>query len=142
MKKKENKNQGRIFGYLVSIIINLIILYAINNLLDWKIPALTIDFEKVIIYFNYSLSATILINIIFLTYDRKTFKAFAQMIANLFGIYALYKFFVIFPLNFAEQNYDLIARIVVVFAIFGTAIGVIIESIKFILSLIGEKGEE
>jgi len=94
----------RRFGYLVSIILNLLIIYGVNNLVRWEVPYLTADFSDVVWAFNLSLSVTAFMYAIFMLFDRRWFKHFMVAITNLFSIGALFVFWQVLPLDIPEST--------------------------------------
>ena len=104
MANKSTPGRGRQFGYTVSIILNLLILYGVNNLTRWGIPYLTGRFSECVWAFNLSLGATIFMYATFLVFDRRWFKHFMQAVTNVFSIVSIYIFRQVFPLDLPETS--------------------------------------
>lgn len=98
------RNRSRRFGYIVSIILNLLILYGVNNLVRWEVPYLTEDFSNAVWAFNLSLSVSIFMYAVFLFFDRRWFKHFMVAITNLFSIVSMYVFWKVFPIDIPEST--------------------------------------
>jgi hypothetical protein len=99
---------GMQFGYIISIAVNVFLVYAANNLLNWNVPFLTKDFTQCLWAINLSLGVTIFINFIFIFFDRRWFKNLMQAFGNIFGFISAFVFWRVFPLNLS----DALARIV------------------------------
>lgn len=124
---------GRQVGYGVAIGINIVLLVVVQNVLDWGwFGFLTQDFAEVAPWISMSIGVSILANIFYIADDRFVVKSLGQMVTNLitFGV----SIFVlrVFPFDFSgyDFNWDLVARIVLIVAIVGSAIGAIAELVK------------
>jgi hypothetical protein len=120
----------RRFGYAVAVLVNVALLFVVNNLLAWDILAfLTNDFERVIPIINVSVGASILVNLIYLSYDAGWFKSLTQI--GLLGISmaATVRFYRVFPFDFSAYEFDwaTVAKWLLILAIVGVAIGMIVE---------------
>ncbi|HHY00654.1 MAG TPA: hypothetical protein GX531_04690, partial [Methanothermobacter sp.] len=77
-EKKVKKSE-----FVVAIIVNVILLYIVNNLLSWNFSFITSSFQDVLWIFNISICATIIANIIFLTYHPGWFRSLAKIVLNI-----------------------------------------------------------
>jgi hypothetical protein len=122
-------------GYLIAIAVNVVMLYVVNNLLAWNIlPFLTDDFGRVLWLIDISLVATIVVNFIYLAYDRSWFRSLGQIGLNLISLAVAVRMYQVFPFDFSASAFDWtqIARVVIIFTILGTAIGAIVEGLKLV----------
>ena len=94
---------ARRFGYFVSIMINVLMIYAASNLLRWNVPYLTERFSECLWAVNLSLGVSIFIHFIFMVFDRKWFRSLMQALANVFSLVSVYVFREIFPLDLSES---------------------------------------
>ena len=94
---------ARRFGYFMSIVVNVLMMYAANNLLRWNVPYLTERFSECLWAVNLSLSVSIFIHFIFMVFDRKWFRSLMQAIANVFSLISVYVFREVFPLDLSES---------------------------------------
>lgn len=120
-------------GYVIAIAINVVMLYVVNNLLAWDIlPFLTDDFGRVLWLIDISLLATIMANLIYLAYDQSWFRSLGQIGLNLISLMVAIRMYQVFPFDFSGSSFDWtqIARVVIIFTILGTAVGVIVEVLK------------
>lgn len=93
----------RRFGYLISIVINFIMMYAANNLISWNTPYLTGRFSECLWAINLSLSAVIFAHFIFMVFDPKWFRSFMKSLTNVFSLISVYVFRQVFPLDLSES---------------------------------------
>lgn len=93
----------RRFGYLISIVINFIMMYAANDLISWNTPYLTAKFSECLWAINLSLGAAIFIHLIFMVFDRKWFRSFMKSLANVFSFISVYVFRQVFPLDLSDS---------------------------------------
>ena len=91
------------FGYLMTIAINFMVMYAANNLHKWNTPYLTDQYSEVLWAINLSLSAAIFVHFIFLVFDRKWFLSLMKSLTNIFSFISVYVFRQVFPLNLSES---------------------------------------
>ena len=120
-------------GYVVAIAVNVVMLYVVNNLLAWDIlPFLTNDFGRVLWLIDISLLATIIVNLMYVAYDRSWFRSLGQIGLNLISLVVAVRMYQVFPFDFSGSTYDWtqIVRVVIIFTILGTAVGAIVEAFK------------
>jgi len=91
------------FGYFISIVINFLVMYAVNNLYKWNTPYLTDRYSEVLWAINLSLSAVIFVHFIFLVFDRKWFRSLMKSLTNIFSFISVYVFRQVFPLDLSES---------------------------------------
>ena len=104
MSSKKIHKRGSKFGYLLSILINLAILYVILFIPVWEyIFPITEDFVQTRGALALSTGVTIFMYCTFIAYDPRWFRNLMQAISNIFAIYSLWVFRQVFPLNFADS---------------------------------------
>lgn len=130
---KKPKTIGRKVGYFVAIGVNAALIFVLNNLLNWGVPFVTGSFSVCLWTINLSLAATLLANGVFLAFDPAWFRHLVQMVLNVVAFAALMTVYVIFPFSFDGGNWEPLARIVLVVAMAGTAIGFVAELVKLVL---------
>jgi hypothetical protein len=107
-------SSGRRFGYLVSIAINFVMIYVVNNLLTWNVPFLTERFIECLWAINLSISASIFIQFIHLFYDPKWFRSLMQALASVFSLVSTYIFWRIFPLDLSENMAQMVNLVIII----------------------------
>jgi hypothetical protein len=123
-------------GYAVTIIVNAVMLYVVNNLLEWGWPAfLTNEFEDLLPYINVSIVVGLVFNVAYLISDANRFRAFGEMVNAAVGFVVAIRTYQIFPFDFSDYTgfpWNGFARFIIIVAIFGTAIGTIVQLVKLV----------
>lgn len=125
--------QARQFGYLVAAAINAVMLYVANRLLEWEWPSfLTQDFDQVLPIVQASLIAGVVINLAYVGFDAPWFKSIGQIVISAIGLAVAVRMFTVFPFDFSRYDFawDTVARAVIVVAIIGSALGIVVETLK------------
>jgi hypothetical protein len=125
--------QARQFGYLVAVAINAVMLYVANRLLEWEWPSfLTQDFDQVLPIVQASLIAGAVINLAYVGFDAPWFKSVGQIVISAIGVAVAVRMFTVFPFDFSRYDFawDTVARAVIVVAIIGSALGIVVETLK------------
>ena len=123
------------FGYTVAILVNAAMLVIANNILDWGwAPFLTDDFGQLLWLLDISFLATIVVNAIYLGYDRAWFKSVTQIGLGGISMAVAIRTFQIFPFDFTryEFNWEPLARFVIVLAMVGVGIAIVTELGKLV----------
>jgi len=119
--------------YLASAICDAALLYVFNNLLNWRVAFVTADFTKTLAAFNIAFGAAIIFNIIFLCRPPIWSISLGKAISSAMMLGAIGVLYRVFPFAFADAKYDTITRIAIIIAACGTAIAIVVESVKFII---------
>jgi hypothetical protein len=103
MKNETTPSGTRRFGYFVTILVNIAMIYVANNLLNrgWP-PFLTKDYVLCLWAANLSFGANIFINFVFMFFDRRWFRSLMQAFGNVFGYLSVYVFWRVFPLDLSS----------------------------------------
>jgi hypothetical protein len=120
-------------GYLASIAVNLICLFVARNLLEWHWPAfLTAQYEEVLPIITLSLVASICASVAFVLYDPPWFTSLANAVTAAIGFVALVGTYQVFPFDFSiyERDLSVLARVLLLVAMGGAAIGFIVQAIR------------
>jgi hypothetical protein len=119
--------------YFVAIAVNVILLYAANNLLAWDTQYITAKYSDCLWAINLSVIANLAANTIFLFHDKPGFKGLAQIILNLIGLNFIYTLYTVYPFNFSSlPDLDQAAKIAFITGIMGILLVTIIEAVKLI----------
>ncbi len=127
--KKETSPDARKFGYIVTILINLALIYVANNLLSWKIPWLKTSFVQCLWAINLSFMVTIFVNFIFLFFDRRWFRHLMEAFSNVFSFLSGFIFWRVFPLDISPLWAHWINLFLILILIF-TLISILVEASK------------
>ncbi len=132
-KPKATKKKSGKGGFIAAIIVNLILLFVFNNLLNWGIPFLTSAYSGVLWAINLSIGATIIANILFLVYDAGWFRHLAQLILNVIALFVIFLIYSIFPFTFTAASWASWVKIALIVIMAGIGIAIIVELFKLIL---------
>jgi len=124
---------GRRVGYLVSIIIDLVLIWVFNNLLNWGVPFLTSKYTGVLWAIDFSLGASIIVNILNLIFDFSWMRHLGQLILLPISMFATYLILSIFPFTFAGESWATGVKITLIIIIACCGIGFIVELVKLIM---------
>ncbi len=125
----------RRFGYVVAILVNAAMLYAVNAWPGWEeVPVLTTDTEQVIGWVTASIVTSLVANAIYLVRDPPWLRSLGDVITTSVGLGALVKVWQVFPFDVASDSsgWGLVARILLVVAIVGSAIGIVTGLVGFV----------
>lgn len=135
--RRQATRPARQFGYLIAAVINGAMLYVANHLLEWEWPSfLTQDFERVLPLVQASLIAGIVVNLAYIGFDAAWFKSIGQIVISAIGLAVAIRTFSVFPFDFSAYDFawDTLARWVIVVAMIGSALGILVETLKLLRS--------
>jgi hypothetical protein len=118
---------ARRIGYAVAVLVNVALLYTINAWPGWEaVPFLTEVLRLVTGLVNASIVVNLVANVIFLAWDPLWVKALGDLLTTSVGLAALVRIWQVFPVDFGTSSVDweLVARIVMIVAMVGSAIGI------------------
>lgn len=127
------RKTGRRFGYGVAVIVNLVMLGAVQFILDWGwLPFLTEEFRALVPLISVSLIFSIIANLVYLFDDRTIVKSTGQILVDLVSLYVTYQIYLAFPFDFTASTIDWAVplRVLLIVAMVGTGIGVLSEAAK------------
>lgn len=127
---KRDREQQR-SGFIATIIINIIIWYIANNLLNWNIGFISPTFADVLGILNLLIIITIFVNFIFLFYHPGWFRNFLRIPTDILAIMTAYKFLTVFPF-ILNKSLAFALTILIILAIVGAFIGLIVHILKFV----------
>jgi len=129
LKDKEFKNSE----FIGAIIINLILLYVINNILSWKLSFILASFKYVIPILNIVIVTSIILNFLYLVYKKEWFWSLSQAALNLINYIMLSTVYRIFPFHFKNIYIYYMFRGLLIVAMLVTLTAIFGHSLKFIL---------
>ena len=122
--------------YIGAIVVNIILLYIFNNLVNWHIYFITGAFNEVLWIINLAVIAVIIGNILLLIFNPEWFRHIVKIILNIFVITAVYSIYSIFPFNFSSFLTDWSVTIALIFVMIGIVIATIVELFLLIISVL------
>lgn len=133
--KRPSDLAARRVGYIVAVLVNAALLYGINAWPGWQaVPFLTEDMRLVTGLINASIVVGLVANVLFLAADPPWFKALGNAVTTSVGLVALVRIWQVFPVDFGRSSFDweLVARIVLVVGIAGSAIALVVALAEFL----------
>lgn len=134
---------GRRLGYAIALVINALLLYAVNVWPGWQVvPFLTDETRDVLDLVNLSLIVGMITNGVYVFVDGPVVRALGDLITLGIGLAVLLALWQVFPFDFDDSGFDwtLLVRIVLGVALFGTAIGIVVQVVVLVRSLLGTGG--
>lgn len=128
-----SKEARRRFGYVMTVLINLVMLIVVHRVLDWGWPSFLTDrFDLVVPWISFSLIVTIAANLAYQFNDAPTVKSTGQILVNLTSFFVTYRIYQVFPFDFSATsfNWETVLRVLLILAMVGAGIGVLTEAGK------------
>jgi hypothetical protein len=122
-------------GYVIAAMINAVLIYLVNDRPGWQaVPVLTDSTREVLGIFTVSLVAGIVVNLVYLAYDPPRIKALGDLITTGIGLAVMVRVWRVFPFDFGASSFDwtLVARIALVVAMAGAAVGVLVQLVTLV----------
>ena len=131
---------SRRVGYVVAVLINAAMLYAINQWPGWQdVPFLTADTELVLGIVNASIVVNLVANLVYLARDPRWLKALGDVVTTAVGLAAMVRIWKVFPLDVSDR-WELLVRALLVVGIVGSAIGIVVAIVRFGRALSSRSG--
>jgi hypothetical protein len=121
--------------YIGAIIGNLVLFYIVNHLMKWHVPFITEDFYKVLPYMNWSIGASIVVNILYIFFDQKFIRLGTMPVLNIISLLSVFMLFKVFPFDFKSVGMGIlnqIGKILLGLVVVGVIIGIIVDWYKLI----------
>ena len=131
-KRVSRKPVGtRRFGYVVAVLVNAAMLYAVNRWPGWQeVPFLTADTELVLGLVNATIVVNLVANVVYLVRDPRWLTALGDLVTTAVGLAALVRIWKVFPLDVSDR-WELLVRTLLVVGIVGSAIGIVVAIVRF-----------
>lgn len=129
-------------GYVIAILINAALLYAINAWPGWgAVPFLSSDTPGVLGLVNASLVVGTVVNVVYLVADPGAVRAVGELLVLSVGLAATLRIWAVFPFNFDSSSIDwpLILRVLLALGIGGSIIGLIAQLVALVRTLTGRE---
>ncbi|TXN30696.1 hypothetical protein [Lacisediminihabitans profunda] len=137
-RRAENATARRV-GYALAVVINGLLLYGINVWPGWRVlPFLTEETTLVLGLVTLSLIAGMVVNAVYVVADQTWLKALGDLITLAIGMAVLVGFWEVFPFDFTGSSlgWGTVARVVLIVAMVGTALGLAVQFVVLIASLL------
>lgn len=131
----EPRPWSRTGGYLVSIVIDMILLYVAQHLLEWNVPWITPEWSEVVWAVSLSLTVSIVANALFVAYDEQWFHHLIDFVATGAALVAGYWMYVVFPFDFGAE-WNSLAHLVLGAVLLALAIATVVIAVLAIAELL------
>jgi len=124
---ERNLSMERNREYVGTIIVNFILFYIFNNLLNWNVYFVTSALTEVLWIINLSIVVAIIGNFLMLVYRPEWFRHVTRIVLNIFAFAAVYLVYIIFPFNFSNSFLNWGLSVLLFLALIGIIIATIVE---------------
>jgi hypothetical protein len=124
-----------------SIIVNVILLYVAQHLLEWHVPWFTPAWSDVLWAVNLSLEVSIAVNVLFLLVGWKWFHHLAGTASCAVAVLATWWIYVVFPFDFGDVAANSRAHLVILLVLAATSIGMLVNAVLGLVELIRAAAE-
>jgi hypothetical protein len=122
---------SRRVGYVVSVLLNLAVLYAINTWPGWEaVPFLTAETADVIDWVNLSIWVGVAANVLYLLADPVALKALGDVVTTAVGMVVVVRIWQVFPFD-VSSTWELVLRVLLVLGMVGSGIGILVALGRF-----------
>lgn len=131
---ESSSRAGRRAGYVVAVLLNAALLVLVNGWPGWQaVPFLTASTVLVLPAVNASVAVNLAANLVYLVTDPGWVKALGDAVTTGVGLVALWRVWTVWPLAFGPGpvDWDLVARVVMLVAIVGSAIAIVVALVRF-----------
>ena len=125
-------------GYCVAATVNAVVLYLILVRPGWReVPILTDDTSRVIGLLTVSLFVGMAFNLLYAINDAAWLTSLGGVATTAIGLAVLWRIWQVFPFDFGDATADwpMVARVVLIFAIAGSAIGIVTQFVSLLGAL-------
>jgi hypothetical protein len=129
---RESRSSRKV-GYLVAVLVNVIMLVIVNIRPGWReLPFLTEDLAGILWLVNLSMVVSAAVNVVYLWYDPAWFKSACQVGVSAVSLAASVRMLQVFPFDFSAYsfNWSALTRLVLVLAIFGSAVAIVVDLVR------------
>jgi hypothetical protein len=130
-KKKPQKSQ-----FIAAVIVNLVILYIANNLINWNLSFIDNSFLQVLGILNIFLISAIVVNFLFIFYSKGWFRNLLLIPVDLLGLVTAYTLFMVFPFIINNLILEYLLKFILLVFIIGSFISLLVHIVKFIISVL------
>lgn len=132
--RRRHAPAARRLGYAVAALVNAILWYLVNEWPGWEaVPFLTGEMTQVLGLLNLSLLVGAAVNVAFIVYDARWFRAACDVLTSGIGLALAIRVAQVFPFDFSDYAFDwsTLVRILVILGIVGSGVAVISALVRF-----------
>jgi hypothetical protein len=137
---EETRYGWRQSGYIIAIVVNAVLMVVAHNLLNWQLPFITPAWADVRWAVDLALSASIVANAVFMSYDRPWFHALVQIALTGLALVVWLALVQVFPFDFGSGRANEVARLAGSLVCFALVIAILVQTIVWIVDQIRRVG--
>lgn len=140
---RRQSSASRRAGYAAAMVIDAMLLFAIEVWPGWRsVDVLTPEAAAVVVWVDAALVVGILVNLLNLLFDRRWLKAVGDLLTTVIGLISAIVAWNIFPFDFSGVGgaWEIVARVFLIIAIGGSAIGIIVALVVIARIVMGRPG--
>ena len=126
--------RARSGGYVLSIVINIILLYVAQHLLEWNLGWITSAWLDAVWAVSLSLVVSIVANALFLVYDAPWFHHSVEAVATAAALFSAYWMYLVFPFEFGPA-WNPLAHLVLLAMVMALTVATIVIAVLAIVEL-------
>jgi hypothetical protein len=126
----------RVSSALGSIVVNLVLLYAAQHVLDWQISWITPAWAAVLWAVDLTLWVSIVTNILFLAFDAAWLRNLAGAISCSVAAFATWWVFAVFPFDLGSTAANDVGRLGLVAVMLATAVAALVMAVLSVVKLL------
>jgi hypothetical protein len=121
-------------GYVIAAALNVVLLWLIHRWPGWAaVPFLTPETPQVLGAIDAALIAGIAVNAVQVAWDPRWLVAMGSLVTTALGLAAMVRVLQVFPFAFGPGfDWALLARVLLVLGIVGTAIGLVVSLVSML----------
>lgn len=119
---------GRAVGDVVTIGINLAVLYVVRHVVEWGWPGfITVEFDVVEPWISASLLATVVASLVYLVADEPIIRRMGGVVVGIVSLLATIRLWQVYPFDFSSYDFpwSTVTTVVLALAVFGTGVGIV-----------------
>jgi hypothetical protein len=128
-RRDELRDGARRSGFIGSIVVNAILLYAAHHVLDWQIDWIMPSWSDVLWAVDLTLETSIVVNALYLVVDARWFRSLAGAVSCAVAVLATWWVYVIYPFDFGSAATNDLVRFALVLLIVATTIATFVTAI-------------
>jgi hypothetical protein len=143
---KRAEKFGEKFGLVVSIAIQLLILWVMHNLTAWDYEILDFvkdDFNDILWVVDLSVAAAVMVDFLSIFIENKRIRMMLNIFKNIFSFYSGFIMIRRFPFDFRElidlDNVNFIVKLLMGLGMFGVAIATVVNFIQLLTADFSEE---
>ena len=133
LASQPRRERSRASENIWSIVVDLLLLYCAQHVLEWGVPCFTSAWEDVLWAINLSLVVSIVGRAVLLAYDALWFRRVVEVITTSLALVASYWMYAVFPLDFGAL--DGVMRLALLGVTFALAIATIVVTILAVIEI-------